>query len=280
MSFVAVLDIGKSKTSAGIFSLSGELVFQTGFPGRDLLWENSAELSEFLSRFPVNSLIAGVAGISRLTESWRNQLGSFCEIESIRDVVLVSDADFFSSALPPGSVGISIGTGSVTVLSGLEGSKNLFGGWGYLFGDELSGFWWFAQFFKKTLKYIEEGKPEDPVVLFFSTAFRCVPDRQNFLKAGYSFPVEELAALGSAALSEFGFSCVPEMEIRKAILSLLPPDLTLYHTLYLQGGLVLSNDRLKAELISVARNLNPDLSVQEIHSLLPGGFSCWKEKQF
>lgn len=279
MSLVAVLDIGKSKTSAGIFTSSGELIFQSGFPGRDLLLEKRTELSEFFSRFPVSSLIAGVAGISRLTDSWRNEFRLFCEKETIRDVVLVSDADFFSSSLPPGSAGISIGTGSVTVLTGLDGSKNLLGGWGYLLGDELSGFWWFAQFFRKSLKLVDQDKPDDPVVLFFSREFNCKPDRRSFLKAGYSLPVEELAAIGSAALSEFGFSCFPDPDIKKAILSLLPPDLTLYHTLYLQGGLVLSNDRLKAELISVAKNLNPELAVREIHSLLPGGFSCWKEKQ-
>ena len=90
---------------------------------------------------PVASLCLCVAGAGRAKE--QQQLRAWAESCSLADTVTVTDdAQPILAAAAPDSVGIALisGTGSLAWGRDADGRVNRAGGWGYLFGDEGSGY--------------------------------------------------------------------------------------------------------------------------------------------
>ena len=113
-----------------------------------MLAVNSVDMS-ILSAFhdagidpcPIEVSCLGLAGFDRPAD--RAWLQNWAEGSSwVRRLLLVNDGDLVVAAGTPEGwgVGVIAGTGSIAVGRGQDGSKARSGGWGYVFGDEGSGY--------------------------------------------------------------------------------------------------------------------------------------------
>ncbi|MEO2017300.1 MAG: BadF/BadG/BcrA/BcrD ATPase family protein [Fuerstiella sp.] len=94
-----------------------------------------------LTAAPVASVCLCVAGAGRAEE--QEQLKVWAESQGFADCVTVTDdAEPIIAAASPDSVGIALisGTGSLALGRNADGLMDRVGGWGYLFGDEGSGY--------------------------------------------------------------------------------------------------------------------------------------------
>lgn len=275
---IAVFDIGQSKSLAGLFSESGELVLSKSFPGRDHLFTVSDEIRLFFLDKNCGDIILGIAGLSRLDEKWRALFFSLAEPIGIKysNIHYFSDAALLGFQLPPHSIGISIGTGSVIIKKDKDENLFLFGGWGYLFGDELSGVWWFRETVRRALSELEKPSSGSDVLDWLCRKMGIIPERSILLKSVYSIEREEQAKLGSESLSVFQNSGWMINKMKEGIHSFfenVPQD---FNHVCLQGGLLLSSDWLRTEIIQTLKGMNSEVSAETVDSLLPGGFLCWK----
>ncbi|MDX2035679.1 MAG: BadF/BadG/BcrA/BcrD ATPase family protein [Isosphaeraceae bacterium] len=90
---------------------------------------------------PIEVSCLGLAGFDRPRDKdWLQHWAS--ETVWARRLLLVNDGDLVVAAGTPDGwgVGVIAGTGSIAVARGRDGSKGRAGGWGYLFGDEGSGY--------------------------------------------------------------------------------------------------------------------------------------------
>lgn len=275
---IAVFDIGQSKTHAGFFTETGNMILSKTFPGRDHLFSVADEIHLFLNLQPCTSIILGIAGLSRLDEKWKSRFLSLAGAGNIpiSDIHFYSDAALLGFQLPPDSLGVSIGTGSVLIKKEADESILLFGGWGYLFGDDLSGVWWFRETVRQAMKELEEKSSDSEVLDWLCRKREIIPERTVLIKSVYSAEREDQAKLGSESLSIFFNSSWMRKKMKEGIHSLfetVPHD---FNHVCLQGGLLLSSDWLRSEIIQTLKGMNSTVSIETIDSLLPGGFQCWK----
>lgn len=275
---IAVFDIGQSKTSAGIFSEAGTLVYSMNLPGRDLLVSRKNEIVSFLSKEKINHIIMGIAGLSRLNEMWKTDFISIAESVSIpsEKISFYSDAALLGFQIPKGSLGLSIGTGSVIIKKETDGNVSLYGGWGFLFGDELSGTWWYRETVRQALRELESNKEKLEVVEWLCKKHGIIPERTLLIKSVYSNERNIQAQIGSESVSVFQNSEWMKKSMKMGLDSFfenIPAD---FNLVCLQGGLLLTSDWLQSEIIKIVKMMNPNASIEPVHSLLPGGFQCWK----
>ncbi len=90
---------------------------------------------------PVEVSCLGLAGFDREEDKdWLHKWAS--QTDWVRRLILVNDGDLALAAGTPRGVGVALiaGTGSIAVGRAEDGRKSRAGGWGYLFGDEGSGY--------------------------------------------------------------------------------------------------------------------------------------------
>lgn len=148
------VDGGGTKTLALLAELDGRVISQ-GVGGASnyqavgreaaqsalMVSIEAAFQSANLPRQPVRSMVLGMAGLGRSEDcEW---LSAFCEANHLAaDFEITTDAELMLWAGTPQGwgVGCIAGTGSIAFGRDEQGSTARAGGWGYLMGDEGSGY--------------------------------------------------------------------------------------------------------------------------------------------
>jgi N-acetylglucosamine kinase-like BadF-type ATPase len=157
--FVIGIDGGGTKTAAMLADLKGNvLVEQTGGPSNfqiigvekaaevlfDLIERCCAEIG--CSVDEVRSIAAGLTGAGREADQERMRIGlveyAHRGRETLREVIIESDARVALEGAFRGNVGIILisGTGSIAFGKDQAGNVHRAGGWGRILGDEGSGY--------------------------------------------------------------------------------------------------------------------------------------------
>lgn len=142
------IDGGGSKTTAAVFDGSGRFIggavgesVNYYSVGRDAAREN---LQDVVSRLGIGEFECAVIGMSALNERADSKTTlEFCgDIIRCNKIIMDSDLYIALEALnAPGECGAVIsGTGSMAVIRNADGSVAHAGGWGYILGDEGSGY--------------------------------------------------------------------------------------------------------------------------------------------
>lgn len=152
---VVGVDAGGTKTTAWLATvhsdqLAGRGEAGPGNPRAAGMSAATAEIAAAISRafadasLPSTSLAGlclGVAGAGRKEE--QEELAAWAATHRTADKIVVThDAEPILAAASPNSVGIALisGTGSLAWGRSAAGNEDRAGGWGYLFGDEGSGY--------------------------------------------------------------------------------------------------------------------------------------------
>lgn len=174
------LDIGGSKTHA-LLARNGHVIAEAfaGSANISSVGEAAAvrALSELAERFgsvTVDVVCAGAAGAD--SEAGRERLFALLtRLFPAARILVTHDTHLILAAagLTSGTVLIS-GTGSVAWCRTEDGRETRAGGWGYLLGDEGSGYAIVAEAVKAALADAEEGRPTTPLTsrLLSATAAR------------------------------------------------------------------------------------------------------------
>lgn len=142
------VDGGGSKTTAAVFDGEGRFIAEAVGEsinyysvGRETAREN---LKAVISRLGVDEFECAVIGMSALNErADEKTTREFCgDIVRCNKIIMDSDLYIALEALnAPGECGTVIsGTGSMAVIRNADGSVSHAGGWGYILGDEGSGY--------------------------------------------------------------------------------------------------------------------------------------------
>lgn len=149
------LDAGGSKTELVAASTQDEellnLFDSSANPARvgfaDSIEVLSRMIREAIRQLPgrsVTSVCAGIAGAGRISDQSRIHAGIHENIPELASdhVVIVHDADIALEAAfeDEGGIMVIAGTGSVALARTKSGESKRVGGWGYLIGDEGSGY--------------------------------------------------------------------------------------------------------------------------------------------
>ncbi|MGL6233875.1 MAG: N-acetylglucosamine kinase [Segniliparus sp.] len=160
------IDIGGSKTHA-VASLAGETVLDhtTGSANlqsvsRELVGQRLDEIFALVDTRSVGSICAGAAGADS-----ERQIGSLAgmlrERAPLAEVAVVHDTELLlPAARKRTGIALLSGTGSVAFGSVRGGATARAGGWGYLLGDEGSGFWIFREAVRHTLRSDDRGEDQ------------------------------------------------------------------------------------------------------------------------
>lgn len=159
------LDIGGTKTHA--MRWHGDKLLADAKAGsaniqnvtREVAELNIAEVFAALGTGPIHRVIAGAGGID--TEEDAQRLRSMIAvhapgalIEVVHDTRLILAAGRVSTG-----IAVILGTGSAAWGVNTAGSESRSGGWGYLLGDEASGYWFAREAVRHTLREFNRGLP-------------------------------------------------------------------------------------------------------------------------
>ncbi len=103
------------------------------------------------------------AGAGRAAE--KETVAALIQGAGIKDFSVMTDAEMLHYSVfgeAPGIL-VSAGTGSICLLRDRDGRYHQIGGWGYLLGDEGSGFYIGSRAMRNALRNLEEGKSPTPL---------------------------------------------------------------------------------------------------------------------
>jgi N-acetylglucosamine kinase-like BadF-type ATPase len=112
---------------------------------------------------PIEVSCLGLAGFDRADDKdWLNRWAA--DSSWARRLILVNDGDLVVAAGTPEGwgVGVIAGTGSIAVGRAPDGRKERAGGWGFIFGDEGSGFAIAVSALQRVARYADGRDPEKP----------------------------------------------------------------------------------------------------------------------
>jgi N-acetylglucosamine kinase-like BadF-type ATPase len=183
----------------------------SGNPASVGLYEAGRVLESLLSQLSLDNssqldaACAGVAGVGASSEAHKlfaerlRPLTRAGQVAVLSDIFLVLPA----AGLQHG-VAIICGTGSAAL--GWDGSRSVrAGGWGYLLGDEASGYWVFRQALRTLHRRNDQGEPLGTLgaTLLDATGARSVNElRERFYQAPWPGRWAALAPLVLASLDE------------------------------------------------------------------------------
>ncbi|GAA4373331.1 BadF/BadG/BcrA/BcrD ATPase family protein [Paeniglutamicibacter cryotolerans] len=209
------LDIGGSKTDAMLWA--GDAPVARARAGSanvqgvsiELAERNLAEVFAALDSGPIDRVVAGSGGMD--TEADAAALRALIAAHAPgADIVIVHDTRLILAAAGVDTgVAVILGTGSAVWGINPEGREARAGGWGYVLGDEASGYWMAREAVRHTLRAHDRGQapgdlarrvlaannaasPVDLIALFHEN-----PDRHHW--AGQSPLVFEALAGGDPA---------------------------------------------------------------------------------
>lgn len=151
--FVLGIDAGGTKTVCQLANEDGRIVGESRGPGANLQAAGELEvektvhtlMDEVLAPHPdtrLGAICVGMAGVDRPGDA-EVVRGIMRRIGLGARVLIVNDALVALEAGAPGSPGVVIiaGTGSISYGRNADGEAARAGGWGYVLGDEGSGYW-------------------------------------------------------------------------------------------------------------------------------------------
>ncbi|TFJ94279.1 BadF/BadG/BcrA/BcrD ATPase family protein [Lentibacillus salicampi] len=207
MDYVMGIDGGGTKTKAVIADMSGSII-ATSAAGptnpntvsKDQLKQTleslflSLEVTSDVSLKHVKSLFAGISGAGNETN--RNDLKELMEPFMPGNTSIQIEADpvnalYSGTYGSPGVVQIS-GTGSITYGINRHLKHDRIGGWGYLFGDEGSGYDIGRQAIISALKSVDGRGPETMMLSMIYTHF-AVSDAQSLIRKIYAASIPKNA---------------------------------------------------------------------------------------
>lgn len=254
MSSVLGLDIGATGSRAQL-CVDGEVVAEAAAAGASLVAVGAASaeaaLADLLEQLPLRPrcrldvVCAGAAGASAPgTRQFLN--ARLAPLTRSGNVVIVKDAMLVLPAadLAEG-VALSCGTGSVAV-GRYRGTEVQCGGWGYLLGDEGSGYWVVREAVRRVLAERDRGSPPGELA------------RRLLSAAGAADPLELTAAFHEqreperwAALSRVVLAADPDLVAASAaalarLVETVAARLSLTGPVVLAGGMLLGEPALEA----------------------------------
>ncbi len=208
--YIVGIDIGGTSTKGVLLSLSGKVedsVITTGLNyqlvPQEYVVHTVLYVLEFLSRSgqEIQGVGVGVAGLYR-DEERQGLLSALKEqLEDIGHIVVTSDLETAAYAALLGRPGVVVvgGTGLIAYGQDALGHKVRRGGYGFLLGDEGSGFWLGLQGLMAAIKAFEQRGPATQLVekILEKTAM------ENFVEAipyFYADPQKRIADLAPLVL--------------------------------------------------------------------------------
>lgn len=161
------LDVGGSKTHAILSDgerVLAEVLAGSANPASVGVEEAARQLRSVFERIgdaPLAAIIAGVAGADTAPAALR-----FRELLAIHRpgarVSVVHDSELLLATAGVGAgIAVISGTGSVGWARDEQGCTARAGGWGYLLGDEGSGYWVTRMAMRHALERVDQGEPAD-----------------------------------------------------------------------------------------------------------------------
>jgi N-acetylmuramic acid 6-phosphate etherase len=198
-------------------------------------------------------------------------------------VAVVPDVLPVLAAGTPDCCGVAViaGTGSVALARSADGNFSLFGGWGYLLGDEGSGYSIGRAALRHALQCLESGSPRQPLVkaVLEKTTVNSV---MELTKAVYEqpFPRTAIAALAPIVV-QAGDNCDADAHaildeaarelaslVSRAVRCLKPQDGPV--NLAAAGGILVSSQRLQQSLKSELQRGGHLLEIKVVEEPLEG----------
>jgi len=191
----AGIDGGQSSTSAVIGDETGRVISRgTGGPADEVGQDSTsvrlrdalrASLGDALARAGLpadqrfDAIVAGISGYEGRV------YGRDPELPSNR-VRFVHDTEIAHAGALDGKPGIVViaGTGSVAYAQGENGERALCGGWGYVFGDEGSAFWFARDALSDAMRDADNGEQHELTPLFLQHFAR--PSLRSIARAFYA----------------------------------------------------------------------------------------------
>ena len=280
---ILVVDCGGSKYEAGLFSNEGSLEKSVKNDIETDIYHDQKfipTITELAKNQKIDSLIFGLAGISRYTKDQITDIGIMLQSNlKLKKIIWLSDADLLGSMLSSNGLGISLGTGSALIYK-TENDLKILGGLGYLFNDYLSGWWWFQKLFETSMNHFENRSEKNGFEEKFLNSIGADLTRKSLIAFSYSASRHDLAELGSRFLPEIYRSAWFSDQLQSGINGLLK-NIENYkiHSVCFQGGILNSHPVIKYEMEKHLVSIYPHVKFKAIDSLLVGGYEYWKEKQ-
>ena len=280
---ILVADCGGSKYEIGLFDSDGNILEKrNGFLQLDLQsdFKFMDDIAQIAGSFKPSFLIIGIAGISRLTEtyltSFRKKIQDKTEIENI---TFMSDVELLRWLMEENELGISIGTGSALIYNRKTESLTL-GGLGFLFNDYLSGWWWFQKFFEVSMLHLEGRSLKLGFEQDFLQMLSLHPDRKSLIKYVYHEPRNILSAHASKILSEIpNNSWVIKTSEFGASQLLENIEQFEIKSIYLQGGMVRHHSIIRNAVTEILSQKKISSEIKMTDNLLLGGYRHWLKNQ-
>lgn len=180
---------------------------RVGFDGSiDVLSRMIANAMARLPKHTVSAVCAGIAGAGRRSEQKRIHDGVCRNLPALdpENVVIVHDADIALEAAFENDGGIMViaGTGSVALARTKAGESKRVGGWGYLIGDEGSGYA-LGLFGLRAYAHAVDGGPQTVLRQRIADAFD-IHDVTDLFHRVYEerMPLQKIAPLVAEAAEE------------------------------------------------------------------------------
>lgn len=158
------LDIGGTKTHA--MAWSGETQLAEAISGSanvqnvsiETARANIAEVFSMLGAGPIDRVVVGAGGID--TEADAQVLRSLIAVHAPHaEIIVIHDSKLILAAGQTSTgIAVILGTGSAAWGRNAAGLEARAGGWGYLLGDEASGYWMAREAVRHTLREFNRGK--------------------------------------------------------------------------------------------------------------------------
>lgn len=280
---ILVADCGGSKYEIGLFDSNGDLIEKKSDKLQldlqsDFNFMN--DLTQLATSFNPSFFVIGIAGISRLTETYLTSFRKKIVMKTtIDEVHIMSDVELLRWMMKEKELGISIGTGSALIYNNESESQTL-GGLGFLFNDYLSGWWWFQKFFEVSMLHLEGRSKKLGFEQDFLQLLSLRHDRKSLIKYVYHEPRNVLASHASKMLSEIPNNSwvikTAEFGASQFLENIEQFDITSVH---LQGGMVLHHAVIKNAITDSLREKRISAEVTMTDNLLLGGYRHWLKNQ-
>lgn len=280
---ILVADCGGSKYEIGLFASDGKLLeSKKNILQLDLVSDYGffSDISDLSNNLKPSVLTIGIAGISRLSDDYLKTLKKkLIEKTKSEQIFIMSDVELLRWQLNENALGISIGTGSALIYINESGSQT-WGGYGYLFNDYLSGWWWFQRMFEASMLHLEDRGNHLGFEQDFLHLISLKPDRRALIKYAYEMPRHVLAAHASKILLDIsGNSWVTETAETAAQHLLSNIERFSITSVSLQGGMITNHKFIRESILSVVRKKSINCDIVTVDNLLLGGYRHWLKNQ-
>jgi glucosamine kinase len=210
--FVIGIDAGGTKTVCQLADRDGRVLAESRGPGANLQHAGEAQVERVLHQViaevlssvaePPTVVCLGMAGVDRAADQSAAR-DILSRVSPHSRMIVVNDALIALEAGLPGAPGVVIiaGTGSIAYGRNRDGRAARAGGWGYLLGDEGSGYWLGRQALRAVVRSADGRGPHTQLTARVLTHFG-VARSQDLVRAIYHGAFEPATVAAIAPLVE------------------------------------------------------------------------------